>query len=122
MLFWISLYTLVNIALAYTDYRLISEGKRVFHGLNGAVYVVLIFPAYFLTDSWSVVIGLLVLRRLVFDISLNLFRGLPYDYTSETTTSIIDRTLYDIQNILGPVYHAMLIFAILFLFNFLNMR
>jgi len=113
-LFWISLYALVNIALAYTDYRLISDGKRVFHGINGFVYLILISPAYFLTDLY-VVAGLLVLRRLVFDISLNLFRGLPYDYTSSTTTSIIDRLLYDIQIVLGPVYHAILIVSLILL-------
>jgi hypothetical protein len=115
VLFWISLYTLVNIALAYTDYRLISEGERVFHGINGAVYLILISPAYFLTNSLFVVAGLLVLRRLVFDVSLNLFRGLPYDYISRTTTSIIDRLLYDIQEVLGPVYYAILIVTVILL-------
>jgi hypothetical protein len=120
VLFWSSLYIGINILLAYIDSVLISKGERIYHGLNGAVYIMLMIPAYMVTKSIFLIVALLLIRRLVFDISLNLFRGLPYDYTSDTTTSIIDRLLYDVQEVLGIVYYVLLIAAIIFFLKISN--
>lgn len=116
MLFWSSLYIVINILLAYVDSLLIKNGERIYHGLNGLFYILMVVPAYLITNNLYLCIGLFVIRRLVFDVSLNLFRGLPYNYTSKTTTSIIDRILYRTQNFLGIFYYIILVATIIFLF------
>lgn len=97
------------------DSILISRGKKILHGINGLFYIFAVVPAYIITDDLYLVAGLFVIRRLVFDVSLNLFRGLPYNYTSKTTTSIIDRLLYGLQNKLGIVYYLILVVSIVLL-------
>ena len=97
------------------DSVLISKGEKILHGMNGLFYILIISPAYVFTKNLYLVAGLLVIRRLVFDVSLNLFRGLPYNYTSKTTTSIIDRLLYRTQNQLGGIYYLILIVSIVLL-------
>jgi len=93
------LYILINIGLAKIDAVKISNQRRIKHGLNALFYCLLISPT--LMISWTYPVGLLALRRIVFDTSLNLFRGLPFDYISSTTTSVIDRISYDFQNRFG---------------------
>ncbi len=84
-------FIVINIILAYIDARRIKQGKHIYHGINGAIYGLLCIIGYvFVPDLW-VIPAMLVLRIPVFNTSLNLFRGLPYDYTSKTTTSIIDQ-------------------------------
>lgn len=97
------------------DSILISRGKKILHGINGLIYILAVVPAYIITDDLYLVAGLFVIRRLVFDVSLNLFRGLPYNYTSKTTTSITDRLLYGLQNKLGIVYYLILVVSIVLL-------
>jgi hypothetical protein len=95
---------------------LISKGEKILHGFNGLFYLMMLAPVYIITKDIYLVAALLVIRRIVFDISLNLFRGLPYNYTSETTTSIIDRLLYKTQNFLGIFYYIILVGIIVLLF------
>lgn len=97
------------------DSVLISRGEKILHGVNGLFYLLMVVPAYLITEDLYLVASLLVLRRLVFDVSLNLFRGLAYNYTSRTTTSIIDRLLYRVQNQLGDLYYLILILTIVVL-------
>lgn len=104
----------VNIAHAYHDGKRIKAQKRIYHGLNGLFYILLLAPVAFLKD-WLFVIGLLSLRRIVFDTALNLFRGLRFDYISSTTTSLIDRLSYKFQAKFGyiPYYGMFFILIIL---------
>lgn len=115
MLFLSSIYVGGNILLAYVDSILISRGEKILHGINGLIYVLAVIPAYLITKDLLFTANLFVIRRLVFDVSLNLFRGLPYNYTSNTTTSIIDRLLFRIQNQLGGIYYLILIISIVLL-------
>lgn len=101
--------------MAYVDSVLIKKGERIYHGLNGLFYILMVVPAYLITKNLYLCVGLFVIRRLVFDISLNLFRGLPYNYTSKTTTSIIDKLLYRTQSQLGDIYYLILIISIVLL-------
>ena len=94
-----TLYILVNVVLAKIDADKIRDGVHIKHGINALVYCALIAPTLFL--SWSYPIAMMALRRIVFDTSLNLFRGLPYDYISSSTTSIIDGISYDFQKEYG---------------------
>jgi hypothetical protein len=95
------IFVVVNIILAYIDARRIKQGKRIYHGINGAVYGALTLIGYLFVQDLFVIPAMLVLRIPVFNSSLNLFRGLPITYISKTTTSIIDRLTYGIVERLG---------------------
>jgi len=99
--------------LAKIDAWKIANNKRIRHGINALIYCLLIAPTLYI--SWSFPIALMALRRIVFDTALNLFRGLPFDYISSTTTSIIDRISYDFQKEYGyfAYYTIFLIIIIL---------
>lgn len=112
---FVVLYSLLNILLANHDAVKISQHKKIEHGINALVYLALILPAGYLTNSWIFLIGLLALRRIVFDTALNLLRGLRFDYISSTTTSVIDRISYKFQARFGyiPYYGIFLLIVIL---------
>jgi hypothetical protein len=110
----LGIFTLINIALAKYDSWRIANHKRVYHGVNALVYLLLLIYPYILTKDWFFMIALLSLRRIVFDTALNLFRGLRFDYISSTTTSVIDRLSYDFQAKYGYfVYYGMFFILII---------
>jgi hypothetical protein len=114
----LALFTCINIALAKYDAWKIANHKWIYHGINAVVYLILLIYPYILTKDWFFMIGLLSLRRIVFDTALNLFRGLRFDYISATTTSIIDRLSYKFQAKYGyiPYYGMFFILIMLSLF------
>ena len=78
--------------------NLIRDGKRIQHGLWGGAYLGLaVVFCYFggqrdgIGFDWLLMIDLLLIRKVFFDLPLNLFRGKPMFYVSATTTSIIDK-------------------------------
>lgn len=104
------LFIAINIALAKYDSWKIANHKRIYHGVNAVVYLILLVYPYIVTKDWFFMIALLSLRRIVFDTALNLFRGLRFDYISSTTTSIIDRLSYDFQAKFGYfIYYGIFI-------------
>jgi hypothetical protein len=109
------LFIAINIALAKYDSWRIARHKRIYHGINAVVYLILLVYPYIVTKDWFFIIALLSLRRIVFDTALNLFRGLRFDYISSTTTSIIDRLSYKFQAKYGyvPYYGVFFILIIL---------
>ena len=109
----LSIYIVINLVLAKIDANKIRDGIHIKHGINALVYCTLIAPTLYI--SWTYPIALMALRRIVFDTALNLFRGLPFDYISATTTSIIDRISYDFQKEYGyfAYYTIFLIIIIL---------
>lgn len=80
----------VNIAMAYYHSVLIKKGKKIQHGYWGGGYLLLAGLLSVLTGSWVLMIFSLFVRKVVFDLSLNLFRGLPLFYVSKTPMSLID--------------------------------
>ena len=111
-------YAIVNILLAKHDALKISRQQKIEHGTNALIYLALISPVIYVTQSLVFLIGLLALRRVVFDTALNLFRGLKHDYISATTTSIIDRLSYKFQEKFGYItyYGIFTIIVILSIF------
>lgn len=106
------LFASINIAHAWHDSERIKMGKHIYHGLNGLFYIILLLPIYIELKNIYLIIGLLCLRRVVFDTALNLFRGLRFDYISSHTTSIIDRISYKFQARFGYVpYYGIFILA-----------
>jgi hypothetical protein len=115
----LAIFTLINIALAKYDAWKIKHNKWIYHGINAVVYLILLIYPYILTKDWFFMIGLLSLRRIVFDTALNLFRGLRFDYISATTTSVIDRLSYSFQAKYGYIPYYGMFFILIMLSIFL---
>lgn len=114
-LFYLLFFAGLNILHAYHDSCRIKEGKRIYHGLNGLFHILIVIPIYLHLKDWFFIIGIFSLRRIVFDTTLNLFRGLRFDYISSTTTSIIDRLSYRFQSKAGYVYYYGIFFILIIL-------
>jgi hypothetical protein len=107
-------FVVINIALAFIDARRIKQNKHIYHGVNGAIYGGLILISYLFTHSILSSFAMLLLRIPVFNSSLNLFRGLSIDYTSKSTTSIIDKTTQKIIDAIGYFNYCFVILLIVF--------
>lgn len=107
-------FVVINIGLAYIDSVRIKQGKHIYHGVNGAIYGALTLIGYLFIHDLFVIPAMLVLRIPVFNTSLNLFRGLPYNYTSKTTTSIIDRITYGIIERVGYFNYCFILLWVVF--------
>ena len=107
-------FIVINIILAFIDAQRIKKGKHIYHGVNGAIYGSLVLIAYLFTHNIFSIFALLVLRIPVFNSALNLFRGLPINYTSKTTTSIIDRATYGIIERVGYFNYCFIMLWIVF--------
>lgn len=68
----------------------IKNGKRIYHGLNGTIHLIVAGLVGWFWE-WNYGIAILFITRVFFDWSLNLFRGLPLGYVSINPKSIIDR-------------------------------
>ena len=87
---WLLLYAIACIGLAAYNNDLIRDGKRIYHAINGAIHLTAaILIGYF--TNWQYGLAVLFIARLVFDTSLNLFRGLGIGYVSPKPKSIVDR-------------------------------
>ena len=83
------IYQFFVIWLAKDNANRIEQGKRIYHGLNGCLHLLaacLVLPTGLINS-----ISLLILTRVVFDLSLNSFRGLPFDYVTHKPKSIVDK-------------------------------
>jgi len=87
---FVLIYCLFAVVLAYYNFRLIERGKRIYHGLNGLLHLsaAIIIGAKL---GWVYGVSLLLLVRVVFDTTLNIFRSLGVGYISDDPHSIIDK-------------------------------
>jgi len=87
---YVLLYCLFSAVLAYYNFRLIKSNKRIFHALNGILHITAagLITYYF---SWQLGLSLLLLVRVIFDTTLNIFRSLGVGYISSDPHSIIDK-------------------------------
>ena len=107
-----------NLVMAWHHSQLIADGKKIYHGLWGSYYIAFAVLVAFVGKSWVLMILSLPLRKVVFDLSLNLFRGLPLFYVSTKTTSLIDKAHNYIFGKNSEVYMAFY-FIIIIALNFL---
>lgn len=100
MILIITLFIILNLILAKVDAKKILANKPINHTMNAWWYAVAIIIAGALSElvfhfNWieqiSLLLSLLLTRKVVFDISLSLFRKLKWDYISQTTTSKVDQ-------------------------------
>lgn len=80
----------LNIWMAFHHARLIGQNRPIRHGLWAAGYLaaVVLFCVLF---TWWYAPMLVLNRAIIFSPVLNLRRGLPINYISSTTTSVIDK-------------------------------
>lgn len=105
-----------NILNAYHDSKRIKADKRIYHGLNGLAYAGFVVLSYFLFHAgYREIISLLLIRKLVFDLALNLFRDKPLFYSSSKSGSIIDRWTLKIVGNNMVLFYAVLTAAIIIL-------
>jgi uncharacterized membrane protein len=110
------LFVVSNVILAYYDANRIKQDSRIYHGLNGLVYIGLLTLAYLLTVDWGLIAGLTLLRIPVFNTALNYFRGKELTYISKHTTSIVDQLTNRIPEKVGYwTYHTVLLLVSLIL-------
>lgn len=102
---------ILNIALAHHDARLIKAHKPILHAWNGGTYFAYVLAAALIHQSYGLFLSLLIVRIPIFNTSLNLFRGLRYDYHNPKSGSYIDSLFDDWLDIFG--YLGLNIFIIL---------
>ena len=81
----------VNILMAWWHAKLIERGKPIRHGYWGFVYLIFSGGLSIGLGSWVLMVASLFIRKVFFDLSLNLFREKPFFYVSANPKSIIDR-------------------------------
>lgn len=113
----VALFTGINIGLARYDAWRIKRNIRIRHAINAILYCLLILPFYNHLSIYNA-LGILLIRIPVFNTALNVFRGLPATYISQTTTSIIDKIMNVVVEKLGYwVYHVIVyVIAIILIF------
>jgi hypothetical protein len=108
MLLYQILYAVICVAFAYLNKRWIDQDKKILHGLNGLLHIVAAVVAWWLFD-WMVFVIILCEARIVFDISLNKFRGLEFDYVPIKPKSIVDkleRKIFDEDGVSPKIVYA----------------
>jgi len=83
-------YSLFCVYLARNNAERIEAGKKINHAVNGSIHLSAAFLMLILS-GWEDAISLLLLARVVFDMSLNSFRELSLDYVSPSPKSFADR-------------------------------
>ena len=92
-------YILFTVIAAHIDAIRIKKSKKanINHAYSVAIgFAFFIIVGFLLNVKW-ILFGLICIgiRGVFYDPALNLFRGLPIDYTSKTTTSLTDKFLTD---------------------------
>lgn len=111
------LYIPVAIAFAWLNARWIKNGKRVYHGLNGALHLT-VAGLVFYFDSWQQGLAVLFITRVFFDWALNLMRGLPLGYVSPKPKSIVDRlekAVFKLDGVTPKIIYLLIIVALMFI-------
>ena len=90
-------YLVFVVILAWDNGKRIGKDKKIKHWLNAICHLSMAGILYFV--DWKLSVALLCLVRVTFDISLNLFRGLPINYVSPKPASFIDKIE---KKIFGP--------------------
>lgn len=109
------LYIPFCIFYAWLNARWIAKEKRIYHGLNGAIHIVVAAVVAWFTH-WYHFFTVLLIARVAFDWALNLFRRLPLNYVSPKPKSIVDRaekTVFGLNGILPKVIYIVIIVVLI---------
>jgi hypothetical protein len=90
-------YIIFCIYFAYLNKVMIVDvDEKIIHWANGMAH--LSATVLFMAIHYSYGLAVLFTGRLVFDVSLNLFRKLPFDYVPENPKSLVDKIEIEIFN------------------------
>lgn len=112
------IFMAINIIMAWWHSRLIKADRPILHGYWGGGYLLAAALVAFIGYGWEgkmLFLLLLLNRKFVSDISLNLFRGKNVFYVSKTTASLVDKAYYFVFQDKSEEYqaiHLVLIVAI----------
>lgn len=81
----------INLVMAAIHASMIMNEKKIKHAAWGALYLGIAGSLSMIFNSWELMVSSIFVRKVFFDLSLNIFRDKPLFYVSKTTTSIIDR-------------------------------
>jgi len=106
----------VNLLMALRHSHIIEvEHKTPKHGWWALLYVAVTAILCLLFHSWVLALCSALLRKIAFDLSLNLFRGKPLFYVSGTTTSLIDKFHNKLFGKRSEVYLSIYLVALIIL-------
>lgn len=109
------LYIPFCIFFAWLNAKWIAKGKRIRHGINGAIHIVAAAIIAWFTH-WYHFFTVLLIARVSFDWPLNLFRGLPLGYVSINPKSIADRAekkIFGQDGITPKILYALAVIVLL---------
>lgn len=87
---FILLYQCLAGFLAWWNYILIKNNKRIYHALNGALHIAAAFLIGYFT-KWTYGVSCLLFTRVVFDFVLNVLRHKGVGYLPTTPASKVDQ-------------------------------
>lgn len=94
-----------NIWMARYHSRLLKKDKKIKHGIWGGLYL-LLAGGLSLCFGWWFFLSTLLLRKFLFDTSLNLYNGRGLFFVSHETTSIIDSIHFKLFGIHSEIYQT----------------
>jgi hypothetical protein len=116
MIIFLIIAIVLNIGLAWFDSRKINNGLIINHKANAIEYVLYCALVYIAYSNVYFTMTLLFTRVIVFNIALNLFRGLRWSYMPLKPASFIDKLNQKIFKQNGIVmYFTYLVILILFI-------
>lgn len=95
-----------NIWMARYHSRLLKRDMKIKHGIWGALYLTLSASITCFFGNLWILIACLLLRKFLFDISLNLYNDRGIFFVSRETTSIIDRIHFKLFGIHSEIYQT----------------
>lgn len=109
------IFLLTAVLIALVESRLIKKNVPLnvtYHSVKFWILVKVTLMIYFFTDlfhHWSNVLFCATVYWFSFDLALNLWRGLPWDYFPKAPDSRIERTLKGIDSELYVIIKAALV-------------
>jgi len=116
MVFWYVAYSMFAVWLAAKDASFIAEGQawRINHFRNGLIHISFASLMGILYGAIHI-LGFLCLARVVFNLSINLFRGLSPFYVSPNPKSWVDRGekwIFGDNGVIPNIIYTLILFAI----------
>lgn len=96
------IWTTIALLMAWRDSRTLKDKKQVSHTLNGSIHAAL-FITTLLVGGWKTAIASLMIAHIAFDISLNLLRGLKWNYENPNPNPATQAVTDKVTAVLGFV-------------------
>ena len=109
------LLVIVNVFMAKYHAQLIKSYIKIEHSIWAFFYLVLCGCVWLITGNHWVAISGLLIRKIVFDTSLNLFLGFSPFRVSKETSSIVDIWHYKLFGKRSEIYFTFYILVIIYI-------